>query len=92
MGSTVAFGGKVAVVGRGQVDSRRHLLRHLDPEGSQLSCLVRIVGQQSDAVGAKGGQHLGRCCVVALVFTMAKSQVGFVGVQAGVLEGVGIQL
>ena len=44
------------------------------------------------AVGADGRQHLRGGGVVALVLAVAEGEVGLVGVQAGVLQRVGVEL
>ena len=58
----------------------------------ELRRLVGVVAEQGDAVGAEREQHLRRGGVVALVLAVAEREVGLVGVEAGVLQGVGVEL
>nr|WP_244524310.1 hypothetical protein [Geodermatophilus dictyosporus] len=74
------------------MDAGGHPLGHRDAEQLELGGLVGVVRQQPHPVGAQRGQHLRGGGVVALVLAAAEGQVGLVGVEAGVLEGVGVEL
>src|SRR3954467_10420787 len=76
----VALGGQVARVRLGQVHAGADLLGDGHAQDVELRRLVRVVGQQPDAVGPDGGQHLRGGGVVALVLAVAVGQVGLVGV------------
>ncbi len=87
-----ALRGQVAAICLGEVHPGGDLLRHLNAEGPKLPHFVRVVGEESDAAGAERAEHLGGGTVVPLVLAAAQGHVGFVGVQAGVLQGVGVEL
>ena len=70
----------------------RDALGDLDAEALELRGLVGVVAEQGDAVGAEGEQHLRGGGVVALVLAAPEREVGLVGVEAGVLQGVRVEL
>jgi hypothetical protein len=69
-----------------------HALANPQAGRVELVRLVRVVAQQPQLADSEGEQHLCRRGVVAFVGTVTQSAVGLVGVQAGVLEPVGVEL
>src|SRR6202012_5591750 len=92
MPAALGLGGQVGGVGLVEVQGGGDLLGDRDAQAAQLSALVRIVAQQRDAAGPERVQHLGRAGVVAFVGPVAEGEVGVVGVQATVLQRVGVEL
>ncbi len=92
MGSVVALDRQVAAVGLGEVHTGRHPLVDGDTVGLELGGLVGVVAQQPDPVGADRAEHLGAGAVVPLVLAAAQREVRLVGVEAGVLQRVGVEL
>ena len=85
------FGGEVGGVGPGKVQRRGNLPGDRDAQAGQLSTLVRVVAQQSDAVGAERVQHLSRAGVVALVGLVAEREIRVIGIQTTILQRVGVE-
>jgi hypothetical protein len=83
---------QIAVVGRREVHAGGNLFGNADAQGCQLRGLVRVVAEQPDARGAEGVQHLGSSSVIAFVLAVAQCQVRVVGIEASVLQGVGVEL
>src|SRR5579859_7222308 len=92
MPSASGLGGQVGGVGPVKVQGGGDLPDDRDAEAGQLSALVRVVAQQRDAAGAERVQHLGRAGVVALVGPVPERDVRVVGVQAAILQLVGVEL
>ena len=70
----------------------RHQRGDGHPEPAELPGLVRVVAQQGDPRHAQRLQHLRGDQVVALVLAVAEREVRLVGVQARVLQRVGVEL
>src|SRR3984885_10194760 len=75
MPAAPGLGGQVGGVGPGKVQRGGDLPGNRDAQAGQLGALVRVVGQQRDAVGAERMQHLSCAGVVALVGLMAEREV-----------------
>ncbi|CAH0327660.1 hypothetical protein SRABI128_06328 [Microbacterium sp. Bi128] len=74
------------------MDAGGDLPGHFEAEAGQLGCLVRVVAEQPQGAGTHCPQHLGRRRVVPLVFAVAQGQIRGVGVQADILQCVGVKL
>ena len=91
--AAVRLGRQVARVRGGEVHAGRAPARPPStPSRVELRGLVGVVGEQRDPVDAERAQHLGGHGVVALVRGVAEGEVGLVGVEAGVLQRVGVEL
>src|SRR5271163_1594754 len=91
MPSAPGLGGQVGGVGPGKVQGGGDLPGDRNAHAGQLSALVRVVAQQRDAVGAQRVQHLGCAGVVALVGPVTEREIRVVGIQATILQRVGVE-
>jgi hypothetical protein len=92
MPSAPGLSGQVGGVGLVEVQGGGDLLGDRDAQAAQLSALVRVVAQQRDTAGTQRVQHLGGAGVVALVGPVAEREIRVVGVQAPVLQRIGVEL
>src|SRR3712207_475667 len=88
----VALGAQVGEVLRGDVAGQRHPAGHLQPVALQAGALGRVVGEQPHRVHAEVDEDLCAGAVVAGVGRQAQVEVGVDGVDAPVLQLVGLQL
>ena len=83
---------QVAGVRGRQVHARRHLPGDGHPEPAELLLLVRVVAEQGDPRDSERLQHLRGDQVAALVLVVTEREIRLVGVEAGVLQRIGVEL
>jgi len=88
----VAFCGQVPKIGCRGMDAGGDLPGHFEAEAGQLGRLVRVVAEQPQRAGTHCLQHLGRRRIVPLVVAVAQCPICGVGVQAAILQCVGVKL
>ena len=88
----VAFGGEVGFVEGAVAGDEGNARGDLDALIRQAADLRRVVGEEADARGADGLQHLSGDAEIALVHLEPQSQIGVDRVETLILQPVGAQL